>query len=94
MFRPISFIPAGITDSSPGSWSDSDDHPGCRSSMNLHPERRARNIGRASDRHAFCDPLPGSNPSASEGPRVFDAVAPRPGAKIFRSHPGSMFEMR
>ena len=82
-FRPISFIPAGITEVSPGSRSASNENPGCRIPMNSHPERRARTVGHASHCHAFCDPLPGSNLATYKDPRVFVADAPRPGAKIF-----------
>jgi hypothetical protein len=53
---------------SPGSRSDSDDHPGFRFSKVLHPERRARNVGITTDHHACCAPLPGSRSGSDEHP--------------------------
>lgn len=81
-FQQVFSIPLGIIDFSPGLRSDGDYHPGYRLAVNLHPERRARKDGRAADRHTFCDPLPGSNPSTHMVPRVLVADASRPGAKI------------
>jgi hypothetical protein len=54
--------PNGITEDSPGSRSDSDDYPGLVGLLHRHPERRARNVGCATDFHALSDPIPGSNP--------------------------------
>ena len=48
----------------------------------LHPERRASDAGCASEVRTLCDRLTGSNLSMDQVPRVFVAIAPRPGATI------------
>ncbi len=51
-------IPVGTTDISPGSRSDSDDHPGF-GVLDPHPERRAREDVRTVDLRPCCDPCRG-----------------------------------
>ena len=82
MRRPKIFYPEGITEHSPGSRSDSDDHPGLVDVLDWHPERRARSAVVTPDFPAFSDPLPGSNTPVCARPRVFVAIAPRPGANF------------
>lgn len=50
--------------------------------LNMHPEGRAGKFGSVTVIHLFRDPLPGSNPSEIEDPRVFVAIAPPPGANF------------
>jgi hypothetical protein len=50
--------------------------------LDWHPERRAGNAVVTPDFHVFSDPLPGSNTPVYKVPRVFVAVAPRPGANL------------
>ena len=74
--------PGGISDGSPGSRRDSADHPGMDVLLKPHPGRRARNAGYTRDIRALFDPLPGSDVLFADVPRVFVAIAPRPGAKF------------
>ena len=82
MYTILCLYPERIEENSPGSRSDSDDHPGLGHLLDWHPERRARNAVVTPDVHAFSDPLPGSNTLFYKVPRVFVAIAPRPGATI------------
>jgi hypothetical protein len=78
----LNIYPERITELSPGSRSDSDDHPGLAGLLDWHPQRCARNVGVTTDSHALSDPLPGSNTPVCKVLRVFVAAAPRPGANL------------
>jgi hypothetical protein len=68
MRKPKIFIPAGITDISRGSRSDSDDHPRFRVPTDPHPGGCARTVGIITDVRSLYDPLPRSNSYATQTP--------------------------